>query len=47
MSKPETELKLKQLPIKESPVHVATAPNESVTEMRVGILEEEGMDSFI
>lgn len=43
LSKPEP----KKEPIKEPLVHVATAPNESVATMWVGILKDEGIDSFI
>jgi hypothetical protein len=47
LSEPEPVPVPKEEPIKEPLVHVATAPNEAVATMWAGILEEEGIDSFI
>lgn len=46
---PEPELKPepKEKPSKEPLVHVATAPNEQMAMIWAGILEEEGIDSFV
>lgn len=45
--KPEPKPEPKEEPIKEPLVHVATAPNEQVATMWAGVLEEEGIDSFV
>lgn len=47
LTKSEPKAESKKEPIKEPLVHVITAPNESVATMWAGILEEEGIDSFI